>query len=170
MNKYLLLAAAALFGITSIHAQETGEKAEELDWYDIEIIVFEHHDLEALGREKWKRDPGTPELRESQELLPPLPEKLSDAHDSKLKAALAFLQLRDEELRLTEKFDQLREAVGYAPLLHIAWRQPGLGPEEARKVHLHGGVNWTLVPTQPPEPADAEPVLPPSGGLAPLPS
>ncbi|MBD3670395.1 MAG: hypothetical protein HUJ29_06445, partial [Gammaproteobacteria bacterium] len=40
----------------------------------------------------------------------------------------------------------------------------------ARKFHLHGGVNWTLVPTQPPEQADDEPVLPLSGGLAPLPS
>jgi len=142
MNKLLTAAIAVLLCSVNMAAmaKETQEEAP-LDWYDVEVIVFRHHDLEALSHEKWKRDPGTPDIRDARELLPPLPENLSKVHSDKLKQPLAFLQLRDDQYRLNDKLEELQQAEGYEPLIHIAWRQQGLGPDDAVAVHIHGGVH-----------------------------
>jgi len=142
MNKLLTSATALLLCTVTMAAvaKETQEEAP-LDWYDVEVIVFRHHDLEALSHEKWKRDPGTPDIRDARELLPPLPENLSKVHSDKLKQPLAFLQLRDDQYTLDDKVEELQQAEGYEPLIHIAWRQPGLGPDDAVAVHIHGGVH-----------------------------
>ncbi|MDH5183185.1 MAG: peptidoglycan binding protein CsiV [Gammaproteobacteria bacterium] len=130
---------------TSLHAAPVLEESEEkLDWYDIEVIVFRHHDYKALSREKWARDPGSPMIRNARELLPPLPENLTAAHSEKLKGPISYLQLHQEHSRLQDKFDLLHQSSGYEPLIHLSWRQPGLGPEEAEAVHVHGGVNWSV--------------------------
>lgn len=142
MNKLLTTATALLLCTVTMAAmaKETEEEAP-LDWYDVEVIIFRHHDLQALSHEKWKRDPGTPDIRDARELLPPLPENLSKVHSDKLKQPLAFLQLRDDQYRLNDKLEELQQAEGYEPLIHIAWRQPGLGPDDAVAVHIHGGVH-----------------------------
>jgi hypothetical protein len=146
MNKLLSVLLVALL-TTAAMAATAKEIQEEpaVDWYDIEVIIFRHHDLAALTHEKWKRDPGTPAIRSAKELLPPLPENLSKAHSDKLKAPLAYLQLREDQYQMMDKFEQLQDAEGYDPLIHIAWRQPGLGPDDAVAVHIHGGVNGSAV-------------------------
>lgn len=129
---------------TSLHAAPTVEENEEtLDWYDVEVIVFRHHDFKSLSNEKWAHDPGAPMIRSARELLPPLPENLSSAHSEKLKGPLAYIQLRRDQSRLEEKRALLQKASRYEPLIHLSWRQPGLGPEEAEAIHIHEGVNWT---------------------------
>ena len=119
---------------------ETSE--EEPDWYDVEVIVFRHHDFKALSQENWARDPGSPMIRTARELLPPLPETLSSVHSEKLKGPVPYLQLREDSYQLQDKFDQLLAAKDYEPLLHISWRQPGLGPDDAEAVHIHGNIHW----------------------------
>ena len=149
MNKLLSVIIAAL--LSSIILVATAKEPQEeppVDWYDIEVIIFRHHDLNALSHEKWKRDPGTPAIRSAKELLPPLPENLSKAHSDKLKSPLAYLQLREDQYQLTDKYQQLLDTEGYDPLIHIAWRQPGLGPDEAVAVHIHGGSNESKVPEE----------------------
>lgn len=115
-----------------------------MDWYDVELIVFRHHDYKALNREKWTRDPGSPMIRTARELLPALPVKLSAAHSEKLKVPIAFIQLHEDLNRMKRKLKQLQKSSRYEPLIHLSWRQPGLGPDDAEAVHVHGGVNGTI--------------------------
>lgn len=145
MNKLLTTITALLLGFsTATVLAKQAQQAAPLDWYDVEVIVFSHHDLSALSQETWKRDPGTPDIRDARELLPPLPANLSAAHSDKLKQPLAFLQLRDDQYVMDDKYQALLDATGYEPMIHLAWRQPGLGPDDAVAVHIHGGVNGTL--------------------------
>jgi hypothetical protein len=163
MNKLLSAIIAALLCTVAMAAQAKETQEEQpIDWYDIEVIIFSHHDLNALTHEKWKRDPGTPDIRSAKELLPPLPENLSKAHSEKLKAPLAYLQLREDQYQLNDKFEQLQEAKGYDPLIHIAWRQPGLGPDDAVAVHIHGGVNGTAAAKEDDEGEGAATEAPPA--------
>jgi hypothetical protein len=142
MNKLLSISIAALLCILTTAAMAKEDPQEQpLDWYDVEVIIFRHHDLNALSHEKWKRDPGTPDIRDARELLPPLPETLSKVHSEKLKQPLAFLQLGEDQYRLDDKLEALQNTDGYDPLIHIAWRQPGLGPDDAVAIHVHGGVH-----------------------------
>ncbi|MBD3610601.1 MAG: hypothetical protein HUJ30_08630 [Gammaproteobacteria bacterium] len=150
MNKYLGIILSSLLLVTMPAVAQPVEEEpalEQLDWYDIEVVIFRHHDLPALSRELWQRDPGNPDLRDAQKLLPALPEVLSEAHTDQLQA-LAFVMLQADSMQLTEKFELLREASAYDPLIHVAWRQPGYGPEHAVPVHIHGGINWSATPRE----------------------
>lgn len=132
--------------VTLLHAAPVVEEAvQKVDWYDIDVIVFRHHDYKALSREKWARDPGSPMIRTARELLPALPENLTVAHSDQLKGPVAYIQLRDEQSRLQTKLKQLIKSSSYEPLIHLSWRQPGLGPDEAEAVHVHAGVNGLVV-------------------------
>lgn len=138
-----LLALIALS--PSLYAQTQENKAEQ-SWYDVEIIIFRHHDYTAAADEAWSTE--AIKLKESVELLPMLPENLSEAHSDKLRGPIAFAQLRPEQLLLSEAFERLRDNPNYDPLLHLGWRQPGYEREEAKAVHIHGGINWSSEPRE----------------------
>jgi len=140
-NRLILSLLVVFSGITTA-APPVAEQEEPLDWYDVEVIVFRHHDFKALSQESWPRDPGSPMIRSARELLPSLPENLTSAHSDKLKGPLAYIQLRRDQSRLEEKRALLEKAGQYEPLIHLSWRQPGLGEEDAEAIHIHEGVNW----------------------------
>ena len=140
-NRLILSLLVAYSGIAAA-APTVEEQEEPVDWYDVEIIIFRHHDLKALSQENWARDPGSPMIRSARELLPSLPENLTAAHSDKLKGPLPYIQLRRDESRLEEKLALLKKSSSYEPLIHLAWRQPGLGEEDAETIHIHEGVNW----------------------------
>jgi hypothetical protein len=134
---FILLSLTALL---PVYAAAPEEEQEELTWYDVEIIIFRHHDLLGASKENWPQFPGEPDFRNAFKLLPALPKHLSLAHSSRLRKPIPFSRLREDELRMTDRLERLMRAKTFQPLIHMGWRQPGYDREEAKAVHIHGGV------------------------------
>jgi len=114
--------------------------AEGTQWYTVELVVFEHTGDAALASEHWPEVLGQPVIEGSIELSDPL--TLPDTGDddpagntSNLPYAYRLLAL--EERSLDPLVSRLRRNRRYRPLLHRAWRQPGLDKKSAPTIHLH---------------------------------
>ncbi len=126
----LLTALALLFLATPLTAQEYD------DWYEVEIILFEHLDPEAIDEEKWPLDPGRPDLEGAIELgdgtdpgadepetsTAPAAEEHS-AEETATTRERPFQRLPEETLQLREIYRKLEASPRYRPLLHTGWRQ-----------------------------------------------
>lgn len=147
MKKYLglalLLSLVVLLPVHAAPGDDAKEQQPELTWYDVEIIIFRHHDLVGASKENWPLNPGEPDFSNATRLLPALPYRLSSAQTARLRK-LAFTRLRPDEMRMDEQLADLVKAKGYEPLLHIAWRQPGYERDDAKAVQINGGVPITL--------------------------
>jgi len=112
-------------------------------WYQVEIVVFEALNPELDG-ERFYGNPGLPDRANTIELI-------EEAVDDPLRAAsaapvpaapgtvvppIAFLELPASAYRLDGVARVLKLSRGYRPLLHVAWQQPGHGPDRLRAVHL----------------------------------
>lgn len=143
MQKYfgiaLLLSLVVLVPVQAAPTPDT-QQQEELTWYDVEIIIFRHHDLFGASKENWPLDPGEPDFVNATKLLPSLPRRLSSAQTARLRKPLAFTRLRSDELRMNDQLDRLLKSKGYEPLMHMGWRQPGYDREQAKAVHISGGI------------------------------
>jgi len=124
------LFAAALLVISGAGA--TGH--EDPTWYTVEIIVFENLEPDP-GDEIWPEAPGMPALAGSVELTEPL----ATSEDSTAATPYAYAPLPSREWSLGRLFRRLKRSSRYHPLLHVAWRQPGLGRTGSRPVHLNSG-------------------------------
>ena len=115
----LLASAAAL----PVAAQETSS------WYEVEVIVFK----------QWRAGGADAELP------PTAVEPLASENSVSLRAPepgaplTPFARLSASELRLQGVRQVLEKNKSYEPLLHIGWRQPGLGRQEAPAVSLDAG-------------------------------
>lgn len=117
---------------------------DEDQWYEIEIIVFQHKDPEST--ESWPGDPGAPDVTDAVELAPamlsPVQAELGrtlqeDARAATLKMPLLPFQLIDDsELRLGAVVNRLMLSDDYAPILHTAWRQPAVERDKSPAVHV----------------------------------
>ncbi len=116
------------------------------DWYAVEVIVFEHRADASSQGEVWPRDPGLPELGTATPVLPP----------TEPRTLRAFEQLRPEALRMGGAWRTLNESSRYQPLVHVGWRQPGLGPAERVpiRIDLASGDVLSAEPYEPPMPLD----------------
>lgn len=128
------------------------------DWYTVEVIVFEHRADASSQGEVWPRDPGTPVLEDATPVLPP----------TEPRTLRAFEQVRRDALRMGGAWRTLNESSRYRPLVHVGWRQPGLGPTERVpvRIDLSSGEVLSAEPYVPPMPEDvlledelAEPVV-----------
>jgi hypothetical protein len=117
----LLLAAAAALGATDSDAPP---------WYDVEVVVFKNNTPLEAGNEIWPVDPGAPDLAQATELVP-LPQTSPLPGDSQ-----PFQQLGDTGLTLKTAAARLTASPDYAPLLHLAWRQPVSAQTDAPAVHV----------------------------------
>lgn len=104
-------------------------------WYQVEVIVFERLDEEGLLAESWRPDPGQPPIDQSIRLTRPgeTPLEGSGPH--------AYRLLDTSQLQLLNSFKRLSNAKNFRPVLHYAWRQPGLPRAASRWTH-------TYVPSQ----------------------
>ena len=104
-------------------------------WFTVEIIVF--HDLrdEALHAEHWPQEPGEPPLEGAVELT-----RRHEGDDA--AAPHAFRLVSRSGLALGPVVTALRRSEWYRPLVHAAWRLPGLPLKAARpaRVGMHLGV------------------------------
>ncbi len=143
---------------TTTSAQTDPEQEER--WFQTEIIIFEVIEKNhAILGELWPDDPGVPGIKDSLELSP-VPEESETEAESPVSAITEslepeknippatqeitvpppeqpFQRLPNEALTLTALADKLSNASNYAPLLHIAWRQPMLEKTAAKKIRIH---------------------------------
>lgn len=129
----LLTIIALLLAFVPLSSAETQD-----DWYDIELIIFEHKATPGAAAESWIADPGAPDLGQAIELAPPLdiaphphPELLSGA-----TVRMPYRKLDASELKLGRLFNRLTVSGVYMPLLHVAWRQPANPSQPVRGVHV----------------------------------
>ena len=122
------------------------------DWYQVEVALFSFTEPDA-GGELWYENPGLPARGQTialiTETLAPQPEAASGAlREEDLRP---YLALPKREHRLAGVRRALARAAAYQPLLHVVWRQPGLGISDVRAVQLSN----TLFEDRAAQPADA---------------
>lgn len=143
---------------------------DEVDWYTVEVLVFARDDPAARASEVWPADLPPAALERALELAdpeaPPEPEapgaQAATAEPVEDSPVPAFVLLDNAEFQLGSMAKRLERASLYRPLLHVAWRQPGLGAELARPVHLHSDLRNRYRTATPREERAPEPVDAPS--------
>ena len=123
-RRLAVLAAAALFAAMPALPAGASER-----WFTVEMIVFDDLRGEGLDAEHWPADPGEPSVDGSIEL-----ERLPGGQPD--GAAHAFRLVNRSELSLTGVRNSLRRSAHYRPLLHAAWRLPGVRHDAARQAHV----------------------------------
>jgi len=119
-------------------------KAEEIRYYDIELIIFESTDPIARHSEVQKNNLNREVPAEFVELGKPYPGPLPKEFDPKL----TFKQLGSKTYQLNNDEKLLKESKNYNILLHTAWRQPGMNESIALPVHLHQEYVYRTANTQ----------------------
>lgn len=113
-----LLAALALWPLVSVADED------ELQWYHVEIIVFEQREATGRDAERWQivaPEPQADEVVQLQTAEPGQPWQ-------------PFTKLPSGDLQLSGMHRQLERADPYQPLLHLGWRQQGLSRRDAPSV------------------------------------
>ena len=121
----LLLLTLSLFSNISL--------AEDVRYYDFEIIIFESLSEEDKIAEVWKDDvvidPPEPFVTLGKPYPGPMPKQYVPKH--------TFKFLPKKSYRLLEEAKYLKENDQYRILMHSAWRQPGMAAETTLPIHLH---------------------------------
>jgi hypothetical protein len=146
----------ALFWALPAPAQEAAEAPR---WYQVELIIFAQRDGDPLDSERWPEIAGITLPANLRELSLPLPPELTPApaETAAVAAPVAdaeatpppaetpplpepFQILGEEAMQLNDMAAKIRRSRHFAPLLHIAWRQPTLDDEHARPILLYDGM------------------------------
>jgi hypothetical protein len=106
--------------------------AEELRYYDVEVVLFENLDNASRQGENWPNSVEL-ELPETRiEIGQPYPGPIPKEYDPKL----TFKALRQKDYQLQEQAKKIDESESRRVLLHTGWRQPGMAREEALTVYF----------------------------------
>lgn len=101
----------------------------ETSWYEVEVIIFRQWQAGGADAEYPRPDTPAPAAENVASLNPPAP-----------GAPLTpYARLAENELRLRGSMQALTRHKAYEPLLHVGWRQPGLGRADAPMVALPPG-------------------------------
>ena len=127
--------------------------ADDVRYYDFEIIIFESLDKEGKTSETWKNNAsvefpkaatpttkvsatGTPRTEPPTAIVTlgkPYPGPMPKEYNPKY----TFRLLPKKSYRLSEDAKLLEESGNYRILMHTAWRQPGMSAKTALPIHLH---------------------------------
>lgn len=136
MKKFLFLAILSLLPL-GLQAAE-----EEVRYYDVELIIFE--DLAQKDRlsEIWPTsvDQTLPESEKEIEIGQPYPGPVP----KEFKPAYTFKPLSKDKYKLDKEAKLIDDSSSRRVLLHTAWRQPGMGWENAINVHLKKTIPGTV--------------------------
>ena len=145
MHKFSVAFILSLLALTSaVHA-------EEVRYYDIEVIIFESLDPAARHSENWKTDITRQIPPVVAELDQPYPGPIPPQYDP----SLTFKSLPPSQFQLQTEEKLLTNTNQYRILLHIAWIQPGMDPATALPVHINRSfltdtpVSHSLIPASP---------------------
>lgn len=125
----LLPLILSLISSTSL-AEET---TPTVPWYEVEIIIFTHHEQASLTTESFSRQAEPPELINAIELLPPF----EQTEEATPLPEIAYQWLTTEQLKLTPQYRTLNKSGDYQLLQHIGWRQPGQNRESASAILIY---------------------------------
>ena len=128
-----------LFGASPLAAQD-------VRWYQIELVVFENLAPSSLKAENWPDDPGFPDFANAIEL-----QRFNDSAGFKTpdggfqdtaeapfsEPSEAFILLEPADRHLNDISARLRQAEDYRVLAHVAWRQPFEKGGQAVPIHFH---------------------------------
>jgi len=123
-----------------------GMQTASAQWYQVELIVFEHVNASFDG-EDWYNDPGLVPIIGTVKPVYPLtsppattpPVTQSDPVAGQLPVAkplIPYAILPEDNYKLQAVYQTLRQSRDYRPLYHIAWQQPGYDGNRARPLHL----------------------------------
>jgi hypothetical protein len=122
----------------------------DIPWYQIEVIVFANQSYLGIASETWPDDEPINatdliELKHHDDNA--LAQTMTRSGQSKTAAnqpaantPVPYELLDPSQLQLTPVEKKLAASSKYKPLLHIAWRQPTLSPEQAKPVFVYYGM------------------------------
>ncbi len=106
--------------------------AQEVRYYDVEVILFENLDPAARQSEIWPEsvelEPDDRTIEIGQPWPGPFPEEY--------EPSLSFKPLPASAYQLNEQAQKIADSPTRRILLHTAWRQPGMSQDAALKVHF----------------------------------
>jgi hypothetical protein len=111
----------------------------ESRWYQVEVIVFRY--ANPTGAEQAVAPRQLPNFGNAISLVTDLPNFDDEPENDRpnevsIPGPTAFQALSSAELQLSGIFRRLRVLETYTPVLHVGWRQPGLGDGRARYVYV----------------------------------
>ena len=107
--------------------------AEDLRYYDVEIIVFENMSDEAKNSEHWPREVNL-NIPANTVKLGELPPREWLPKDADLKES--FKVLNADQYKLTAEVEKISASRSRRVIFHTAWRQPGLDKSVALPVYF----------------------------------
>jgi hypothetical protein len=110
-----------------------GAAAEDVRYYDFEIIIFEAMDQESKISEVWESNLTIEPPETFVTLGQPFPGPMPKEYNPKY----TFKFLPKSDYRLNQEAKLLENNDDYRILMHIAWRQPGMSEATTLPIHLH---------------------------------
>ncbi|MDH5599931.1 MAG: peptidoglycan binding protein CsiV, partial [Gammaproteobacteria bacterium] len=109
--------------------------AEDMRYYDIEVVIIENLNPAARKSENW---PLHLHLAQPEKIVPlgePVP-KLKDWLPKDVDLKISYKSLDSSTYQLTEHVKKLSESESKRVIFHTAWRQPGLDKHQALPVYF----------------------------------
>ncbi len=116
--------------------------AQEVRYYDVEVILFENLDPAARASERWPESVELATDERTIEIGQPWPGPIPEGYDP----ALSFKPLPPERYQLTDQARKIDESPSRRLLMHTAWRQPGMPQDTALKVHIRQSIPAAAAP------------------------
>ena len=129
-----LISALTLISTSCIAAEET---PNDIDWYQVEVLIFSQQDLFNEERHVTDLELSYPE--NIRELVDPAVTTQLATDSLPAHTLQPFLVLPKNALGMTPDHTRLNRAPGYRVLYHKAWRQPGLDKTESPWILIKGG-------------------------------
>ena len=123
--------AWTLSSAPDVKAQDDSANSAGEKWYQVEVLVFERRGSSVLEEESWNPSPGHPPIEASIALIAPGESPLEGAGPH------AFRVLPEDALILNKVRGHLENSSETTPILHVGWRQPGVGKDDAPWVNLY---------------------------------
>lgn len=135
----IMLRLATMFFVLLV---TTGSASAATTWYTVELIAFQHLSGDGFYGENWPSTPGEPAVHNAIRLAPSSELALEDETEQAGSSVIPFAYqlLGQSSFQLTDVSNRLKWSDGYRPLLHIAWRQPGLSKSSSKTIYVHSAL------------------------------
>lgn len=105
--------------------------------YDIELVIFKYSGTEQYNTERWSSSWKIPDIQESLDLKK-IPWNQKEQ----------FQRLSSNQRILDQVVSTLKKSERYEVLAHLAWRQPGLGKDDAVNIKIEAGQAYRQITPQ----------------------
>jgi len=135
----------ALFISTGAWADNKDQN--DIPWYQIEVIIFANQNYLGIASETWPEDQplnmnNVIDLQRHEDAVmnQATATRTGQTGAPAANTPIAYEFLDASQLQLTPVEKKLQSSNKYVPLIHIAWRQPTVSPEQARPVFVYYGM------------------------------